>query len=83
MTNRPAPLFAGATLVGEEAWWKPSQSGLRPDSSPKGGAKQRPQVALVASKGGSPFPWQTHLPLPLGEVARRSRDGEGPPLGLT
>ena len=46
-------------------------------------AVRSPGRPACLSLEGSPFAWQTHLPLPLGEVARRSRDGEGPPLGLT
>ncbi len=43
---------------------RPSQSGLRPASSPRGGAKTQTLP-------------QPPLPPPLGEVARRSRDREG------
>ena len=44
---------------------------------PKGEPRGRRQLPSPLRKEGSPFVRQTHLPLPLGEVARRSRDGEG------
>ena len=44
---------------------------------PKGEPSRGRWSLLATSKEGSPFARQTHLPLPLGEVARRSRDGEG------
>ena len=50
---------------------------------PKGEPSRGGGFVLTTSKEGSSFIRQTPLPLPLGEVARRSRDGEGSSRNLS
>ena len=69
-----------ALSVWTEVWSGRGEAlSVRPEAGqlPQRGSQVGAAVVLTASKAGSVFPRQTYLPLPLGEVARRSRDGEG------